>query len=162
MRSAIVFAFFLLIAAQMSCVGVRTELAARAIKHHEFEALLETLALGWNTNDSTTAISVFAEDAIYAEPPVRQLYVGRDEIFKFFGGEAGRPTWMKMVWHNISFNERRQTGAGEFTFSWEEGQVHGMVSIQIKNSLIFRWREYFYETDFEWDAFQKPSQFETR
>jgi len=100
--------------------------------------LLTTLTEGWNNNDATTAASVFSSNAIYAEPPNKQLYVGKDQIFKYFGGEDGRKYWMQMVWHHLSFNEKAQTGAREFTFSWDGGQVHGMVSIKIEGGKISR------------------------
>ncbi len=125
-----------------------------------FEQLLEKLALGWNTNNASLAAAAFTVDASYVEPPAKQRYVGREAIFQFFGGPDGRPSWMRMTWHNISFNPARQTGAGEFTFAWEGGQVHGMVSMKLKGGLIHRWREYFYESNLPWGEFQRPSSFD--
>lgn len=140
-----------------SCGSIRT--TAAPFGQADFESLLETVARGWNTDDARLAASAFASNAIYAEPPAKQLYIGRTQIFEFFGGDQGRSDWMKMVWHNASFNASTQIGAGEFTFSWPGGQVHGIVSIKVENGLISRWREYFYESDLDWSDFQRPSSF---
>lgn len=142
-----------------ACTGLPSKPAPSGLSDRQFEALLERLAEAWNANDAALAASLFSVDAVYSEPPDRQLYVGREALYQFFGGEQGRSSWMRMDWHHISFNQRRQTGAGEFTFAWPGGQVHGMVSIRIEAGLISRWREYFHESDLNWDAFHKDSAF---
>ena len=74
------------------------------------------LAHGWNEGDARKAADCFAENAVYSEPPDKQLYRGRDALFKFFGGNEGRRRAMKMTWHHLIFDEQKQIGAGEFTF----------------------------------------------
>ncbi len=126
---------------------------ANQISAAQFEQLLVTLATGWNTNDAALAASVFADDAIYVEPPNKQLYVGKAAIYEFFGGAAGRDSSMNMQWHNMAFSPQTGAGAGEFTFSWPTGQVHGMVSIAVSKGKIVLWREYFYPSELDWEAF---------
>ena len=127
--------------------------------NEDFDSLLQTLATGWNTNNARLAASVFAEDAIYSEPPDKQLYKGRNEIFEFFGGQDGRESWMKMTWHHTSFDPVNSVGSREFTFGWPGGNVHGIVSIRIENGLIRNWREYFYEDPANWEEFSKNNPF---
>ena len=57
----------------------------------DFERLLERLRDAWNRGDAREAADCFAEDAVSIEPPDRQLYRGRAELYRFFGGESGRP-----------------------------------------------------------------------
>ena len=71
----------------------------------------------------------------------------------------GRASSMRMTWHHVSFNEAKQVGSGEFTFEWPDGQVHGMTSIRIRDCLIANWREYFYESDLDWEEFQGINRF---
>src|SRR4029434_8709595 len=52
----------------------------------EFERLMQLVAEGWNKGDARKAADCFTENAIYSEPPDKQLYKGRAELFKFFGG----------------------------------------------------------------------------
>ncbi len=125
----------------------------------QFEQLLQTVARGWNTDDAALAASAFAPDAIYTEPPDRQRYQGRQAIFEFFGGADGRDEWMAMTWHHISFNDETSVGAAEFTFAWPSGQVHGMVSIRVKQGLIANWREYYYEAAEDWAQFTRFNAF---
>jgi len=126
---------------------------------HTFETLLDQVETGWNSNNAGLAASAFAIDAVYSEPPDKQLYVGRNAIFEFFGGVDGRDSWMRMTWHNKTFNQRTSIGAGEFTFEWPGGQVHGMVSIKVEGDLISHWREYYYDSDLSWEEFTAQHSF---
>ncbi len=141
----------------VACVSAKPTPPISVTTGTSFQLLLDTLASGWNENDAALAASVFTEDAIYVEPPDKQLYVGRDSIFAFFGGDNGRDYKMNMQWHNVAFNETEQVGSGEFTFSWPEGQVHGMVSIEVEGGKISLWREYFYSSDLGWEDFTRTS-----
>lgn len=125
----------------------------------DFQQLMQTVAEGWRKNDAELAASAFGVNALYSEPPDRQIYRGRQEIFEFFGGNEGRESWMSMTWHHLSFNETTSVGAAEFTFAWPEGQVHGMVSIRVEDGLIENWREYFYEAETEWEHFTRFNRF---
>lgn len=71
-------------------------------------------------------------------------------LFEFFGGEAGRPQDMKMIWRDRSFDPISQTGFAEFSFyygSW----AHGIVRIEMENGKISNWREYWTESDTDWE-----------
>lgn len=131
----------------------------KRLSESEFVELMQKLADGWNGNDAKRAASVFAPNAVYSEPPDKQLYQGRQDIYVFFGGADGRDEWMRMTWHHLSFNEAEQVGAGEYTFEWPEAQVHGMVSVKIQNGLILNWREYFYESELAWEQFRGKNRF---
>ena len=124
----------------------------------EFASLLERLAEGWHQGDSRRAADCFTEDAVYIEPPDRQLYRGREELRRFFGGDSGRPGAMSMSWRNVVFDEALQMGFGEFTFSYG-GQVHGSVVMKLKDGRIHRWREYWYESELPYEVFAGESAF---
>jgi ketosteroid isomerase-like protein len=133
-------------------------LATLSIGPREFESLLDRLAEGWNQGDARKAAECFTEDALYVEPPDRQIYRGRGELYRFFGGGAGRPGAMSMTWQNRVFDERRQIGFGEFTFGYGS-QVHGSDFLELRDGKIQSWREYWYESDLEYPAFVGDSAF---
>jgi hypothetical protein len=145
---------FLILAGACQSDGRRADLDERA-----FRTLLDRLARAWNEGDARAAADCFTADAVYAEPPDRQLYRGREELYLFFGGDAGRPGAMSMVWHNVAFDEVRQIGLGEFTFSYGS-QVHGAVVLQVREGRIHRWREYWYESPLDFTTFAGESAFE--
>ena len=124
----------------------------------QFEKLMQTVADGWNEGNARKAADCFAEDAVYLDPPDRQVYRGREELFRFFGGNEGRKEPMKMTWHHLTFNESTGIGSGEFTF--EYGSLsHGVVIVRIDKGKIQNWREYYYETSLGWDEFTKHNPF---
>ena len=106
--------------------------AALQIGPAEFNALLDRLAEGWSQGDARKAADCFTEDALYVEPPDRQVYRGREELYRFFGGDAGRPGAMSMTWRNRVFDDQLQIGFGEFTFAYGS-QVHGSVFIELRD-----------------------------
>lgn len=124
----------------------------------QFQRLLQTLADAWNKGDAVKASGCFTEDAIYTEPPDKQVYKGRKELFEFFGGYKGRAGQMSMTWHHIVFDPKTMVGAGEFTFRYGS-TVHGVTMIRIRDGKISNWREYWYESPLEWDAFIGINQF---
>ena len=65
----------------------------------EFKKLINTIAEGWNEGNARKSADCFSEDAIYIEPPDKQVYHGRDELFEFFGGENGTDIPMHMTSH---------------------------------------------------------------
>jgi ketosteroid isomerase-like protein len=121
-----------------------------------FRRLLATVADGWHAGDARRAADCFTEDAVYAEPPDRQLYRGREELFRFFGG--AQPPPMTMRWHHVVFDDDRQVGVGEYTFQGRR-RYHGLVIVKVENGKIARWREYQYESDLDWEAFAGDSGF---
>jgi SnoaL-like domain len=124
----------------------------------EFADLLNRLAAGWNQGNARLAADCFTADAIYTEPPDKQVYRGRDELFRFFGGESGRAGQMSMAWHHIAYNPATQVGAGEFTFSYG-GTVHGVAVIKVRDGRISNWREYWYESPLPWEEFVGVNRF---
>jgi hypothetical protein len=106
------------------------------ITYIEFEQLLNKVSKGWSEGNAQLAADSFHEDAVYIEPPDKQLYIGRSELFEFFGGDKGRSNSMTMEWHNIIFNSEKQMGTGEYTFGYKGKLTHGIVIIQIKNEKI--------------------------
>lgn len=105
------------------------------------------------------AADVFATNAVYEEPPKKQFYKGKQHLFEFFGGEKGFDRPMKMIWHNIAFDEETQVGFGEYTFSLNK-QYHGIVAIKIENGKIISWREYQYQSELDWKTFAGEGEFE--
>jgi len=66
------------------------------ISTDEFNKLMQAIADGWNEGNAGKAADCFGEDAIYVEPPEKQLYHGRAELYEFFGGDNGTDIRMKM------------------------------------------------------------------
>jgi hypothetical protein len=126
------------------------------LNQRQFEELLERLATSWNDGNSRAAAECFARDAIYVEPPQKQVYVGRDALFKFFGADAGRPGAMSMRWHRKLFDADTQRGVGEFTFRYGT-QVHGVALIDLQEGYIAQWREYWYSSEKPFNEFVAPS-----
>jgi hypothetical protein len=126
------------------------------INSAQFEVLMKTLAAGWNEGNAERASRCFTENAIYSQPPDKQLYRGRDALFKFFS--EGRRGAMKMTWHHLVFNEATQVGAGEFTFT-SGSTVHGVAMVRVERGRINNWREYWSESPLDWEKFIGENQF---
>ena len=125
---------------------------------NEFEKLMQTIADGWNEGNAQKAADCFSEDAVYVEPPDKQVYRGRNELYEFFGGDEGPEIPMHMRWHHLALNEGEQIGFGEYSFQMR-GKYHGIVTVKIENGLIKFWREYQYKTQLSWDEFTTLSPF---
>ena len=123
-----------------------------------FEKLMNTIAEGWNEGNARKSADCFSGDAIYIEPPDKQVYHGRDALFEFFGGIQGPDVPMHMTWHHLSFNEEEQVGFGEYSFRMH-GNYHGIVTVKVENGLIKFWREYQYKTELSWEEFAKLNLF---
>ena len=113
---------------------------------------MQTIANGWNEGNAQKAADCFSEDAIDVEPPDKQLYHGRAELYEFFGGDSGTDLPMKMTWHHLVFNAEEQIGCGEYTFQMH-GRYHGIVVVKIEAGLIKHWREYQYRSELSWEEF---------
>ena len=123
-----------------------------------FKQLMQTVADGWNDGNARRAADCFCEDAVYAEPPDKQLYHGRAELYEFFGGGTGTDIPMRMTWHHLAFDEDEQIGFGEYTFQMH-GRYHGIVVVKIESGLIKHWREYQYRTELDWETFTSHNPF---
>ena len=124
----------------------------------QFEALMRTVSAGWNEGDARKAADCFTEDAIYSEPPRKQFYRGRAQLFEFFGGATRPDPPMKMVWHHLVFDERSQVGAGEYTFEMNK-RYHGVVMVRIRDGRIANWREYQYQSTLSFEEFAGENRF---
>ncbi|HUG63634.1 MAG TPA: nuclear transport factor 2 family protein [Gaiellaceae bacterium] len=107
----------------------------------EFRVLLKQLACAWSTQDTELALSCFAEDAVYSEPPDVQLYSGHDELRPYF---AALTPDTRMAFHTTAFDEMAQRGFGEYTFGSGRGDVadHGVAVCDVAGDRIAAWREY--------------------
>ena len=133
-------------------------LSPEKISTDEFNLLMQTIAEGWNEGNARRAADCFSEDAIYLEPPDKQLYRGRTELYEFFGGDDGTDIPMRMTWHHLAFNEDEQIGFGEYTFEMH-GRYHGSVVVKIESGMVQHWREYQYQTVLNWEEFTSQNRF---
>jgi len=124
----------------------------------DFECLMQTVAEGWIEGNAHKAASCFSENAIYVEPPDKQFYHGRAELYEFFGGDAGTHIPMKMIWHHLAFNEGEQVGFGEYTFQLNN-RYHGIVVVKLEFGLIKHWREFQYQSELDWEDFTSHNPF---
>jgi len=128
------------------------------IREQEFTHIMRAVSDAWNKGNARKAADCFAEDAVYMEPPDRQVYVGRAAIYDFFGGPKKPEPPMHMTWHHLAFNEREQMGFGEFTFQLNH-RYHGIVTVEIRRQKISKWREYEYQSTDDWETFAGKSKF---
>lgn len=141
-------------------VPVAGSTAADAPSRARFERLMRELAAAWNAGDARRAAACFTADAIYSEPPARQLYRGREELFEFFGGDGGRVEPMHIVWHHLAYDEASSIGMGEFSFWIGDGDpAHGVVVVRVEADGIANWREYYYESELHWEEFTASNSF---
>jgi hypothetical protein len=124
----------------------------------EFFTLMKTVADGWNQGNARKAADCFSENAVYLEPPNRQVYSGRQALYNFFGGTTRPEPQMKMEWHHLAFNAREQVGYGEYTFQGHN-RYHGIVTVLIESGTISKWREYQYQSQTDWAEFAGNSRF---
>jgi ketosteroid isomerase-like protein len=115
---------------------------------------MQTLAVSWNAGDSRRALELFTDDAVYMEPPDSQRYVGREELWEFFGRDGPPP--MHLEWHHLIVDG--DVGAAEYTYRGER-QYHGLVIVHLRDGRISHWREYQVRSHLPWEAFAGPSRF---
>ena len=132
--------------------------AGEKITANQFGRLMQTVADGWNEGDAKKAADCYTEDAIYTEPPDKQVYAGRKALYEFFGGDRKPEPPMKMIWRHLAFDEASQIGFGEYTFQMNN-RYHGIVIVKIRKGKISNWREYQYKSDLEWGKFVEKNDF---
>ncbi|HWL85051.1 MAG TPA: nuclear transport factor 2 family protein [Polyangiaceae bacterium] len=145
-------------AVRQETTGATSQRDPSRLSRASFEALMQRLADGWNRNDAREAIDCFTNDARYSAPPNPRIRRGRDELFRFFGGETGRPHAMHLQWHHLIFDEAGQIGAGEYTFKYEI-QSHGVVLVRLVNGRIAQWREWEVESPASFEELTKDNAF---
>jgi ketosteroid isomerase-like protein len=141
-------------------IGMNASSSGPAIKISvaEFKSLLQTVADGWNEGDAKKAADCYTEDAIYIEPPDKEVYAGRKALYEFFGGNRKPEPPMMMIWHHLAFDEASQIGFGEYTFQMNN-RYRGIVTVKILGGKISNWREYQYKSDLEWRDFAGKNDF---
>lgn len=120
------------------------------ITSEEFKSLMQRLAQAWNGANARTAANCFTDDGIYLDPPDKEICVGREALYEFFGGDA--PTPMEMIWRCLAFDEREQKGFGEYSFKGKANN-HGVAVVEIRVGRISSWRQYQYDCDLRWQEF---------
>jgi hypothetical protein len=125
------------------------------ITAEQFTRLLATVAHGWEANDPDMAADCFTEDAIYIEPPSRQVYVGREALREFFAGGDTPALSTSMTWHHIIFDQAAQLGSGEYTYHGNN-RYHGVVVARVRDGQISHWREYQRRSPLDWLDFIAP------
>ncbi len=128
------------------------------ISFEDFKELLKMIAEGWNEGNAAKSADCFTEDAVYTEPPDKQVYFGRKSLYEFFGGDEKTEPPMIMTWHNLAFDENAQIGFGEYTFQMN-GKYHGIAVIKIRDKKISNWREYQYKSELDWREFTGKNDF---
>ena len=132
MKYRVLISMFILFCACHSSKGDLSE--------KEFYELMKNVSTGWSTQNTTKALSSFHEDAIYMEPPDIQYYRGHAQLKPYFDELNNK---YKMKFHNLWFNKKSQSGAGEYTFSYGKDIADvGIVAIELKQGKIKFWREY--------------------
>lgn len=96
---------------------------------------MTTLARAWTKQDTALALGCFTEDALYMQPPDRQLYRGRKDLEKLFA--ALKPGTL-MTFHDLAFDPRSQVGFGEFTFGTSGATTadHGVTVVTLREGRI--------------------------
>ncbi|OGG12735.1 hypothetical protein A2875_01915 [Candidatus Gottesmanbacteria bacterium RIFCSPHIGHO2_01_FULL_46_14] len=123
------------------------------VNTNEFQRLLQTIADGWNTKDAKKAVECFIDDAVYIEPPDKQFFQGKNQLYQYFGGDDGFD--MKLTWHHVFFDEEKQQGAGEYTFEMNDIIHHGVAILELENGKIKLWREYDVTGNLSYEDFLK-------
>lgn len=114
--------------------------SGNTVDEKEYERLMKNIAEGWSTQNTEMALGSFDKDAIYMEPPNNQYFRGHEQLRPYFDELTNTH---KMEFHNLWFNSKTQSGAGEFTFSYgEDTSTVGVVIVQLENGKIKFWREY--------------------
>ncbi|WP_337658870.1 nuclear transport factor 2 family protein [Sphingorhabdus sp. Alg231-15] len=121
----------------------------------KFEQLLSKVSDGWNAKNTELALNAFADDALYTEPPDRQIYQGTEELRIFFDRITPGAT---MIWQNIWFNSDTGYGSGEYSFKngGRKTAVHGVAVIKLEHGKIKIWREYQQRGDISFESFHNP------
>ncbi|MBA3316487.1 MAG: nuclear transport factor 2 family protein [Gemmatimonadales bacterium] len=117
-----------------------------------FRAMLDSVAVGWNSARPELAAGCFTETAVYLEPPDRQLYRGRAALLAFFAASILPARADRMRWQVTAFDSTRQVGFGEYTYRGRQN-YHGVAVLQLQAGLIQTWREYQYGSPLDWEQF---------
>jgi len=125
------------------------------VSRTEFVALMSRVSEAWTSRDTERALSAFADDALYTEPPDLQIYRGKPELRIFFDRIAPGAT---MIWHNLWYEPGTGFGAGEYSFrnGGRTTAVHGVAVVRIEDGRIAVWREYQRRGNIDFEEFHDP------
>ena len=150
-------AILTLLASMFSLAGWAAEAPSEssAMDRAAFVRLMTRVAEGWTRQDTALALSAFAEDALYTEPPDFQIYRGREELRIFFDRVAPGAT---MTWHHLWFDQDAGFGAGEYSFKngGRATAVHGVAVVKVVDGEIKVWREYQRRGAVDFGDFHNP------
>lgn len=121
------------------------------MKTFDFHRMLGEMAEAWKARNYQLVLSYFDEDLFYSDG-ISYSFFSKSELMKFFVNDGGHSQFC--VFYNSMFDERNQTGVGEYTYIGENS-YHGTVWIKIENNKITSWREYQHKTDLSWKEFWK-------
>lgn len=117
----------------------------------EFTKMLADMATGWTCRDYDRVAANFAETLVYTDG-VNYGFGDRASLLAFFRDDGGLPQSCRF--HNIFFDESRQMGCAEYTYSGSF-TYHGTVWIGLGDDKIVEWREYQYRAGVSWEEFWK-------
>ena len=58
-----------------------TKMKSTKVTEEEFNRITTSISTGWNEGNAKLAAHYFAENAVYEEPPKKQFYKGKENIF---------------------------------------------------------------------------------
>ncbi len=116
----------------------------------EFARMLNELATGWTCRDYDRVVANFAEKLFYSDG-VDYRFDDRASLLTFFSDDD---LPQSCSFHNIVFDESRQMGCAEYTYSGSF-TYHGTVWIGLGDEKIVEWREYQYRAGVSWEEFWK-------
>jgi len=118
----------------------QTKPSIKQTNEQEFQVLMHNIAQGWSTQNTELALSSFDEDAIYMEPPDTQYFRGHQQLRPYFDALTADHS---MQFHHLWFDDKTQSGVGEFTFSsGGDTATVGIVVVELTDGKIKFWREY--------------------
>ncbi len=117
----------------------------------EVRKILSHMASGWTCRDYESVTANFA-DALFYSDGVNYRIHDKTSLLGFFRDDDGLP--QACEFHNIIFDESRQIGCAEYTYSGNF-TYHGTVWIVFDGDKIVEWREYQYRAGMTWKEFWK-------
>lgn len=117
----------------------------------EFSRMLGRMATGWTGRDYRGVAANFADELLYTDG-LNYSFCDRASLLAFFQDDEGEPQSCRF--QNIIFDESRQIGCAEYTYSGSF-TYHGTVWVVLGDDSITEWREYQYRTDVSWEELWK-------
>ncbi len=118
----------------------------------EFADLMKELAAAWAATDAERAAACFADDAIYMEPPDRQLFEGREQLAAYTARSAPGRIWRCSTSGSTRPPEWELTSSAS---EWRDGEPadHGVAVVAVRDGRVSVWREYHRKGPADFDEF---------